>query len=133
MKSFFTHPSHLSTVLACVRIITGAFIAYHGFEVFSPEKMKVYFEWDMFKSSIGPSMVYLGKGAEFLAGVMLILGIYTRVGAFILVATMAYITFFVGNGKIWYHAQHPFMFVLLGLIYLFAGSVKWGVDSNINH
>jgi uncharacterized membrane protein YphA (DoxX/SURF4 family) len=41
---------------------------------------------------------------------------------------MAYITFIVGHGKIWYEDQYPFLFVLLGLVFIFTGPGKFSVD-----
>ena len=73
-------------------------------------------------------MVYIGKGAELLAGIFLTIGLFTRFASLVLIATMLYIAFYVGSGKIWYEDQHPFLFVLLGLIFFFSGSGKWSVD-----
>jgi putative oxidoreductase len=42
---------------------------------------------------------------------------------------MLYITFFVGNGVFWYGDQHPFMFVLLGIIYLFNGGGVFSIEN----
>ena len=105
---------------------------YHGYEVFDAEKMKGYLDWDMFKdSSSGKFMVYAGKAAEFVGGILLFIGLFTKIAALILIFTMAYIAFFVGNGKIWYEDQHPFLFVLLGLVFIFCGPGNWSVDKVI--
>ena len=73
-------------------------------------------------------MVYIGKGAELVGGFLLALGLFTRIGALILLLTMTYIAFKVGNGKIWYEDQHPFLFVLLSLIYFTRGGGRWAID-----
>ena len=102
---------------------------YHGMEVFSEEKMKGYLQWDMFKgSSFAGIMVYAGKAAEFVGGVLLFLGLFTRLAALLLAGTMAYIAFFVGHGKVWYEDQHPFLFVLLALVFFFTGGGRWSTD-----
>jgi uncharacterized membrane protein YphA (DoxX/SURF4 family) len=41
---------------------------------------------------------------------------------------MLYVSFFVGHGKIWYEDQHPFLFVLLALVFFFYGPGKMSVD-----
>ena len=64
-------PVSSQTGIAVIRILTGFFIAYHGLEVFDAAKMKEYAAWESFKAQ--SFMPYLGKGAEFLAGVLLIL------------------------------------------------------------
>ena len=86
-------------------------------------------DWDMFKgSSTARIMVYAGKAAELVGGIMLCIGLLTRVAALILIGTMAYITFFVGSGRIWWDAQHPFLFVLLAIVFLVMGGGRWSAD-----
>jgi uncharacterized membrane protein YphA (DoxX/SURF4 family) len=34
----------------------------------------------------------------------------------------------VGDGKIWYEDQHPFLFVLLAAVFFFTGPGKWSID-----
>ena len=117
--------------IAILRFIIGAFLLYHGHEVFNSELMKGYMEWDNFKGSTGAFMVYAGKAAEFIAGLFLFLGLFTRVGALITLGTLGYITFFVGHGKFWYEDQHPFMFALFGLLFFFTGPGAWSIDKLI--
>lgn len=130
MNNFLSaKPYGTYTVIFILRVITGLFLVYHGREVFDAGKMNEYVQWDLFKnSSSGKFLVYLGKGAEFVAGVLLILGLFTRLAALITIGTLAYIAFFVGNGKIWADDQHPFMFVMLGFLFLFAGPGKFSLD-----
>ncbi len=92
--------------------------------------MATYFEWDLFTGSTGRFLVYLGKLCELLSGILLILGLFTRIAAIILVGTFLYITFIVGKGQFWYGDQHPFLFVLLGVLYFFIGPGAWSLDSN---
>lgn len=132
MKRFFSiAPIIPNKGIGIARIIIGAFLLYHGREVFDSELMRGYMEWENFKGSAGAFMVYAGKGAEFIAGLFLFLGLFTRVGAFIALGTLVYITFFVGHGKFWYDDQHPFMFTLFGLLFLFTGPGAWSLDQLI--
>jgi putative oxidoreductase len=73
-------------------------------------------------------MPYLGKGAEFVAGVLLLPGLFTRVACLITIGTFAYISFFVGHGKVWMDDQHPFLFVLFGLLFFFTGPGALSLD-----
>jgi putative oxidoreductase len=131
MKNLFSPaPLWQQPGLAFIRIIVGIFMIYHGWEVFDPAKMRDYATWDIFKnSSSALFMVYMGKIAELVSGIMLTIGCFTRLGSLILTVTMLYISFFVGNGKIWYDAQYPFLFVLLGLVFFFSGPGKWSIDN----
>lgn len=115
--------------LALIRMTVGYFMIYHGEEVFDKNKMNEYLQWEMFKGySFAGTMVYAGKIAELAGGIFLFIGLFTRIGALILVFTMGYIAFFVGKGEVWYMDQHPFLFVLLALVFFFTGSGKLSVD-----
>jgi putative oxidoreductase len=133
MKRIFSaEPFYRQQGIGIIRIIVGCMMAYHGWEVFDSATMQGYAVWDQFKSGPSPLfMVYLGKGTELLVGVLLILGWFTRLASIALTVTMLYISFFVGHGKIWYEDQHPFLFVLLGLVFIVAGPGAWSIDAAI--
>lgn len=133
MKSLFSPiPSNTKTIVALLRITVGALILYHGIDVFNQAQIKEYAQWDVFKNSSSPVLLpYVGKATEFLCGLLLLLGLFTRIGALILIFSMAYITFKIGHGKFWYEDQHPFMFVLFGLLFFFTGPGKWSLDNII--
>jgi putative oxidoreductase len=132
MKKLLSNkPLALRHGLAIVRIIVGALMAYHGKEVFDSQLMREYAAWDSFAGSNALLLVYLGKGSEFIAGISLLLGLFTRLGSILTLGTMLYITFFVGSGKFWYEDQHPFMFALFGLLFLFTGPGALSVDDVI--
>jgi putative oxidoreductase len=127
-KLFSSTPIYPDKGLALIRIAVGLLMAYHGVEVFDRTTMESYLTWDTFKSGTGEFLVYLGKSSEFISGVLLTLGFFTRLGALIAVGTLSYITFIVGNGRFWYEDQHPFMFVLFGLLFFFTGPGAWSLD-----
>lgn len=115
--------------LAIARIITGALMTYHGFEIFNAGIMKTYLGWEVF--TVFPSVeiaVYAGKALELVAGLLLILGLWTRFASLLLIILMSYICFFVSKGRFWYEDQHPFLFVVLGWIFLTAGPGAWAID-----
>lgn len=116
--------------LAFARIVTAGFLIYHGAEIWtSPEAMKEYLDWEQFKSLPKPVWwIYGGKLAELLAGILLLFGLWTRLASLILIASMCFIAFRVGKGEVWYGDQHPFLFVLLGWIFLCAGPGALSVD-----
>lgn len=120
------HTWNLNFGIFLLRIIIGIFLVIHGKEVFDPAKMQEYVKWDSFKSA--SFLPYLGKGAEFAAGVMLVLGLLTRVAALITIGTFLFITFRTGNGKFWMDDQHPFLFVLFGLLFIFTGPGAMSLD-----
>ena len=128
-RLFLPAPVALNRILGIVRIILGLLLIYHGQEVFHSDIMATYMTWDTFQSSMAKFMVYAGKSTELLAGILLLMGFLTRVGAILIIGTFCYITFFVGGGRFWYEDQHPFMFALFGLLFVFTGPGAWSLDS----
>lgn len=130
MNNFFSSsPLWQTTGLFLIRCILGAFLIYHGWEIFSASKINGYLEWNEFKGTNGKLLVMTGKASELIAGIFFILGFLTRVASLLIIATMIYITFFLGHGKIWYEDQYPFLFILLALVFLFTGAGRISLDN----
>ena len=131
-KFFSAAPYALNTGLLIVRVAIGMFLIYHGWEIFNKAKMNEYLTWDAFRySSAGTFLVYAGKAAELIAGVLLLLGLFTRIAALLVIAAFAYIAFNLGNGIIWNNDQHPFLFVMFGVLFLFTGPGTISVDHSL--
>ena len=117
------------TVYALLRMVTGFFMLLHGWEVFDARQMADYVKWLSDLQFPAPSvMAWLGKSTELIAGAGLMLGFATRFMAIPLMIAMLVVAFGMGQGKIWYGDQHPFMFVLLCTLFLFGGGGKWSLD-----
>ncbi len=130
ITEFFTN--NTENAIAFVRIAVGLLMIYHGKEVFDGSLLAEYAKWDQFKTFSNPLLIAtIGKGTELICGIFLTLGLFTRIGAILLILSMLYITFFVGKGEFWYSDQHPFMFALLGIIYLFAGGGTFSIDQKL--
>jgi putative oxidoreductase len=131
MKKFLSaSPIALNTGLLIVRVAIGMFLIYHGWEIFNKAKMNEYLTWDAFRySSAGTFLVYAGKAAELAAGILLILGLFTRIAALLTIGAFGYIAFNLGNGIIWNNDQHPFLFVMFGVLFLFTGPGTFSLDA----
>ncbi len=130
-KSFMGRPFYPKTGLALVRIAVGLLLIYHGWEIFDRELMNTYISWETFQGPAARLLVYSGKAAELLAGILFLLGLLTRLAAVVAIGTFLYITFFVGQGRFWYEDQHPFLFVLLALLFFFTGPGTWSLDGRL--
>lgn len=121
---------NFDTVYALLRIITGLFMAFHGWEVFNAAQMADNAKWLTDLQFPSPGLLsYMGKGAELVSGLLLTVGLFTRFACIAMILTMLVISFGMGHGKVWYEDQHPFMFVLLGVLFLSGGAGKWSVDA----
>lgn len=115
--------------LAVARITVGLFMIYHGWELFDTAKMNEYARWMTDLHFPAPStMAYLGKGAELVSGVLLFLGLATRLAAVVLAVTMTAIAFTMGKGRVFMEDQHPFLFVVIAFVFFFTGPGKWSLD-----
>lgn len=118
------------TGLGIVRIFFGAFMIYHGWEIFERSKMTEYSKWMMDLKLYAPSFIpYLGKAIELVAGICILLGMFTRIAVIPLAITMLFICFVIGKGRIFMEEQHPFLFVLLSVLFFFTGAGRWSIDA----
>ena len=132
MQRFFSpYPLWQAAGLTLVRCAVGAFLIYHGCEIFNETIINKYLQWDQFKNSNGKFLVYSGKSAELISGILFVLGLFTRIACLLIIGVMCYITFFLGKGIIWYDDQHPFLFVLLALVFFFTGPGNFSLDKMI--
>jgi putative oxidoreductase len=134
MQNKFISPQPLwqNTGLAILRIITGLLMTYHGWEVFDTVQINEYAKWDSIKALPQPLlMAYLGKGFELATGILLAVGLFTRMAALFMAITMLFVCFKIGTGKFYYDDQHPFLFALLAIVFFFTGPVKWSIDQLI--
>jgi uncharacterized membrane protein YphA (DoxX/SURF4 family) len=76
------------------------------------------------------AMAYAGKIAELLAGFGFVLGLFTRLASLAAIAAFAGIIFLLGDkGKIFEGDQHPFLFILLAVIFFVTGPGAMSIDS----
>lgn len=132
MSRFFSStPLWQTAGLAFVRMTVGAFLIYHGLEIFNETIVNRYLSWDQFKNPPGKFLLYSGKTGELFSGILLTLGLFTRIACIIIIGVMSYITFFLGKGIIWYDDQHPFLLVLFGFTFFFTGPGNFSLDKMI--
>jgi putative oxidoreductase len=134
MKTKFLSSTPLApnTGLFLIRVVTGLLVAFHGLELFDAKKIAEYTTWDTIKQLPNAyAWVWAGKAAELLGGVLLALGWFTRLAALLTIGPMLFICFKLGNGKFWYEDQHPFLFVLLALVYFFLGAGPISIDHRL--
>jgi putative oxidoreductase len=74
------------------------------------------------------AMAYAGKFIELVGGFFLILGLFTRLFTALLFITFMFITFVMGEGKIFTENQHPFLFAIISLLFFFTGAGRLSID-----
>ncbi|WP_462219470.1 DoxX family protein [Ferruginibacter sp.] len=134
MNQFFSPtPIAQNYGIAIVRIITGILLVWHGWESFDAEKMNMYSTWFVERKYSNPQIwAYSGKIAELLAGISFTLGLFTRLASVAAIAAFTGVIFLLGDkGKIFQGDQHPFLFILLAVVFLFTGPGAMSADGLI--
>lgn len=130
LKQLLSSNTIMKNWLILVRIFAGIIIAKYGLEIFNHDKMKGNTDWLTDIHLPAPVfMAYLGKATELIGGILLIIGLCTRLAAMALVITMSVIIFLMGKGNIFGDEQLPFLFLLLFVSFIFSGAGKWSLDS----
>jgi putative oxidoreductase len=116
------------------RIVVGGYFIMHGKGLFNAESMQgftQYLEKDLHFPA--PSlMAYLRTGAEFFGGIMLILGLFTRLGAFLIMFTMLVATFTAAKGDLLGDGETTFVYAIFCLTIILIGSGKYSLDAYLN-
>ena len=131
MNRFFSSaPIAQNNGIVMVRIITGILLVWDGWETFDAEKMNFYTRWFVERKYSHPAIwAYAGKIAELLAGIGFVLGLFTRLASVAAIAAFTGVIFILGDkGKILEGDQHPFLFILLAIIFLVTGPGAVSLD-----
>lgn len=129
---FKSTPFNAEFILALIRILIGFFLIVHGYEVFDKTKMADYGTWiPPFGTGSAITVSYIGKSLELIAGILLTIGLFTRLASIALIATLWLIAFGIGEGRIFAEEQHPFLLGLFGVLYLFMGGGRWSLDARL--
>jgi uncharacterized membrane protein YphA (DoxX/SURF4 family) len=122
-------------LLLAVRLWLGYAMMHNGrffFSLFSSaEDRKFFTEWfgkDL-HFPLPLQMAFLAKGAEFFGGFLVFLGLFTRVGAFLISFTMMVATLTANLGKNFeVDGTITISYFLFGLVVLYGGSGRFGLD-----
>jgi uncharacterized membrane protein YphA (DoxX/SURF4 family) len=131
-KRLLSSEPFFETGLFIIRLFLALMLIRHGIEVFDPPKMADYAKWMTDLHFPSPKlMAYLGKGGEFVGGILVLFGFLFRPALIALMIIFLSITFKMGEGRILMEDQHPFLFVVIFLVYFFLGAGKWSVDHKL--
>jgi uncharacterized membrane protein YphA (DoxX/SURF4 family) len=98
---------------------------------FSEEYRKFFESWfgNTLHIPFPLTMAYLAKGAEFFGGLLVFLGLFTRVGAFLIAFTMAVATVVANLGKNWgVDGTITVSFCLFAVVLIYWGSGKYAIS-----
>lgn len=115
--------------IAIVRMMVGVMLIFHGWQIFETSDMNGFTENLKALAIPFPGvMVYSGKIIELAGGVFLVIGLFTRLMTVLLFFTFVFITFVMGEGKIFTDNQHPFLLAMFSLLFFFTGAGRLSLD-----
>lgn len=111
-----------------LRLVAGLTIFKYGLEIFSNDSMSGYMAWltDM-KVPYPRVMAFTGKIIEMAGGLMMALGLFTRIAAVPLILTMAFICFIMGDPQ-FLAADGSFLLLVIFFHFLLVGPGKLSLD-----
>jgi putative oxidoreductase len=126
------NPNPISlNAIVLVRIIVGAYFIMHGHELFNTKAMEGfagYLKNDL-HFPLPTFMAYLRTSAELFGGIMILLGLFTRIGAFLIMITMLVASFTAGKGDLLGEAEFTFIYATLCFTIILVGAGKFSLDN----
>ena len=129
IKRFAYNPNGLwETGAVILRVAAGLTIFKYGLEIFSADRMNGYTSWltDL-KFSSPETMAYIGKVCELAGGLLIALGLFTKVAAIPLIITMVVIGFIMGEPE-FLTADGSILLLLIFFHFLLTGPGKLSLD-----
>ncbi len=111
--------------MTIIRLFTGYYIYRYGLELFNIDGLL-----DFLKKENIPFPVFTGYAAkiiEFVGGVCLIIGLFTRWVTPPLMVVMYGVIYTTAHGSI-FEGEFPFLFMLLFGVFFINGAGPWSVD-----
>ncbi len=124
--------------MTIIRICTGIGFIIQGINVFSSGYMDGHiaiFE-NMHELPVPGFLAYLSKGGEFLAGVLLVLGLFTRPAALFILFNMLVATFYALGGDILgtenYQEQLSWVYAIIAFAIFLDGPSAYSLDEKMS-
>ena len=128
--TFFTRPSGVWPAGSIIlRVLAGITIFKYGLELFDSTSMQGYSAWlrDI-GFPIPAAAAYAGKVAELAGGLLLTVGLFTRLASLLLTIVMAIIVFVMGKPE-WLAVDGGLFLFLIFLHFFFTGAGPWSMDA----
>jgi len=115
--------------IALVRITVGVVLIFRGWQLFEAHHINGL-EDLLFNMSIPfqEAMSFTTKLIELAGGFFLILGLFTRLMTALLFLTFMFMTFVIGEGRVFTDNQLPFLLAMISLLFFFTGAGRLSVD-----
>lgn len=132
---FSTNPISIDIGILIARVVLGIYFIVHSYELFDAGAMKSFAGYlsDNLHFPKPLLMAYLRTSAEFFGGIMLILGIFTRIAAILILFVMIVAAFTAGNGDLFGDAELNVIYASFCLTILLLGTGKFSIQKLIEN
>ncbi|MEX1240840.1 MAG: DoxX family protein [Cyclobacteriaceae bacterium] len=115
--------------VALVRIMVGIMLIFRGWGLFENQELSDVSDL-LFNMSIPfqEAMSFTTKLVELTGGFFLILGLFTRLMTALLFISFMFLSFVMGEGKVFAENQLSFLFGLMSLSFFFTGAGRFSID-----
>lgn len=129
---FKSKPDYINFGLLFYRLALGISMFYHGYLKYVSGEQGLYKVGDMLSTLGVPSgfEVILGtiaSYAEMVGGILLIIGLFTRIGTLLVVGTLAVATILNLNGN-FFSWDYPSQMAFGAIMLFFAGAGRYSLD-----
>ena len=125
-RSFYDHP------MVLLRIWLGIAFINHGLPgIFSNDFMDGHAAMvDLFNIPLPVFAAYASKGGELLSGILLLFGLFTRVGALVVILNMTIVTIFALQGQVFsdFQTEISFTYLIMGIAIFLKGTTPFSID-----
>jgi putative oxidoreductase len=126
------NPNPISlNAIVIVRIIVGSYFIMHGHELFNAKAMQGFADYlkNDLHFPLPTLMAYLRTGAELFGGIMVLLGLFTRIGTFLIMITMLVAAFTAGKGELLGEAEFTFIYATICFVIILIGAGRYSLDN----
>ena len=132
LRLFTAQPLHAGWA-AVARVVLGLLLCNHGLAMFDPQGMEGMAGYLGKMGFPAPLLfAYLAKGSEFFGGLLLAIGLGTRLASLFLAITMGVALFHAHHGDLLGEGELAGVYLLIAIHYLLAGAGPWSVDALIH-
>ena len=115
--------------LALLRVLAGVALAVNHGASKIKDPSKIISDADRLGFPAPTFFGWMAAISEFFGGILLALGLATRPAAFLVACTMATAAFMAHSGDNFAKREPSLLFLFVALVYLIAGSGRYGVDA----
>ena len=132
MKELLTKP-FTPSLLSILRIWLGFMMMRHSYEPLLFEGVEGFARYVGELGFPAPMLfAYLAKGGEFIGGLLVLLGFFARIGAFLIIITMAVAVFIAHSNSILGDGELALNYLLIAIVVFWDNPTNFSLSIFIN-